>query len=329
MGLTFDDIINRIQEEKGVSREDILERVKQKLNKLSGLISNEGAVHIVANELGVDLISSIKRTGLKISRITPGMRNVTLYAKTLATYGVRTFTRENKPGKVGTLLVGDETGKLRVVLWDTNLIQHLEDGSITEGTILKIAGGNVKLNNGFKEIHLGNTSELTLHPEGVSITVPASSPSQRSYPVKTITEIHDGDFVSISGVVVQVFEPRFYQSCPECNKKVENACAVHGTVVAKTVPILNFYLDDGTGSIRVVAFREHGCNLLNVSEETLLSTKDNPAAFEPLKKAILGNQVVVTGKISHNTFSNQYELTVTESFPIQPEHLVNTYFQRS
>ena len=63
--LRYDEIVNKIIKEKGLTKEDIESRVNSKLQQLSGLISKEGAAHIVANELGVNLYEDIAKRKLK------------------------------------------------------------------------------------------------------------------------------------------------------------------------------------------------------------------------------------------------------------------------
>ena len=47
--MPLQDIINKITEKAGITEEEVNEKIKQKLEQLSGLISKEGAAHIIAN----------------------------------------------------------------------------------------------------------------------------------------------------------------------------------------------------------------------------------------------------------------------------------------
>ena len=51
----YEDIINKIMKNSEMNRTDIDIKVSKKLDQLSGLISKEGAAHIVANELGINI----------------------------------------------------------------------------------------------------------------------------------------------------------------------------------------------------------------------------------------------------------------------------------
>src|SRR3990167_7846927 len=73
-------------------------RIKTKINELSGLISEEGAAYIIANELGVIILPQEEK--LKIREIYAGMKNITTSGKVLRKFEVREFNKDNKIGKV-------------------------------------------------------------------------------------------------------------------------------------------------------------------------------------------------------------------------------------
>ena len=52
--------INKIIEDTGLTRKEIQNLVEDKKNELKGLISDEGALFIIAKELGVDIKSENK-----------------------------------------------------------------------------------------------------------------------------------------------------------------------------------------------------------------------------------------------------------------------------
>ena len=65
--LSYEEILGKIVEEKGVSKEEVDEKVNAKMEKLSGLISKEGAVHIIANEYGVKVFFDLDKKKFKIN----------------------------------------------------------------------------------------------------------------------------------------------------------------------------------------------------------------------------------------------------------------------
>lgn len=331
LGLTFDDICAKIKETKGLTDEELHFKVKEKIDKLSGLISKEGAIHIIANELGINLADELRRRGVKINRLVAGMRSINLLGKVLRTYDVRTFSKQGKEGKVGSFLIGDDTGTVRIVLWDTQHIQLLEEKQIQEGTIVKIQDAQARQNQNFLELHLGTSSQIILNPPGETVTV-MENPSYVGPTVqkKKIHALQIGDAnVQLFGTVVQIFEPKFYDACPQCNKKTtQGQCAEHGIVEPIATPILNFYFDDGTSNIRAVAFREQALQLIGADIQILLPLRDNPSLFEPYKQQILGKQLLLTGRVTQNELFQRMEFFVQRLEEPNPEQmaedLVNT-----
>ena len=164
MGYRFEDIVKRIHEEKGIELEEIERRVKQKLDKLSGLISKEGAAHIVANELGVDLISSMKKHGVKIAQVMPGMRNITIVGSVVKDYGMKIYQKEGREGRVSSFLVGDESGMIRVVVWDSELMNKMEALKFAEGGTLRVSDGFIKENKIGDDVLNKAAKELKINP---------------------------------------------------------------------------------------------------------------------------------------------------------------------
>ncbi len=69
-----DKIIEKIKEKTGLSDKEISTKIKDKLDLLSGLISEEGAAIIIANELGVKVFEDGGKQDIK--NVVGGMRNV-------------------------------------------------------------------------------------------------------------------------------------------------------------------------------------------------------------------------------------------------------------
>ena len=71
----YTQIISKLKE-NGLSESEIEEKIDNKMKQLSGLISKDGAVHIIANELGIKVFEEIGE--IKIGNAKNGMRNVNL-----------------------------------------------------------------------------------------------------------------------------------------------------------------------------------------------------------------------------------------------------------
>lgn len=297
------DIIAKIKEEKGLSEAEINSRIDAKLDQLSGLISKEGAAHIVANELGIKVMETGK---LKIKNVLVGMRSVDTVGKVTKLFDIRDFKTENREGRVGSLIIGDETGTIRIVCWGSQADKIRE---LKEGDIVRVQNGYVRENNAQKEIHLNDRSRLIINPPDEKIGEVRQNTRER----KKINELKETDQnVELLGTIVQSFEPRFFEVCSVCNKKLKQteaglACDEHRIVEPKYSYVFNVVLDDGSDSIRVVCFKNQAENLLGKSENDILQLKENPEMFESLKNELLGQMVKVIGRVSKNQMFDRME----------------------
>lgn len=307
--IPYEEIILKINEKTQMAVSEIEERVERKLKQLSGLISKEGAAHIVANELGVKIFEPLSGK-LQIKNILTGMRDVETLGRVMQVYGLREFSNEARSGKVASMLIGDETGAIRVVMWGS---QAENIANIEQGFVVKVMGGYVRENNGRKEIHLNDRSQLLINPKGEVVSeVNTGAKGSR----KEIKELGENDKeVELLGTIVQVFDLRFYEICPKCSKRAKPSidlfvCNEHGNVIPAYAYVLNAVLDDGTETIRCVFFRNQVERLLNLSQEQLLKFKNEPAEFEAVKNELLGTIVKLNGRTNKNSMFNRLEFVV-------------------
>jgi replication factor A1 len=304
----YDLIVERIVKSSGLEKGEVERRVEAKRAKLSGLISREGAAQIIAAELGI----SFEDQELKISELMPGMRKVNVVGKVTSVFPVRQYEKNGRSGKVVNFMIADETGGTRVVLWDTNHISMIENGEVKSGVVIEIK--NASTRDG--EIHLSGFSELK--KSGV---VMASVTMEKSVSDKSIEELRQGQDARVRGIVVQIFQPRFYSVCPECNKKVVQEsekfrCVEHGVVKPKDRAILNFVMDDGTETMRVVMFSDSINSL--VPEDDL---KDVAKALI-FRNDFLGTEIYVSGNVKRNQLFNNLEIVASRVEKVNVEKLI-------
>lgn len=329
-GLTYEDIVEKIVKEKGISREEVKEKVDEKIKQLSDLISKEGAAQIIANQLGVKVIENFGDRKFKINQLPAGVSSVNALGKVTQLSEVRTFNRNGKEGKVVNFTVGDETGTIRIVVWDEKIIRQIEEGDVEEGAIIQIRNAYSKLNNGRNELHLGGRAQVEVNPKGVSIgeVVKTEIFERPSAENRKISDLKEGMFVELQGTVVQLFEPKHYLACPECNRKVMQEgsgyrCSTHGAVNAKKSPIVNMFFDDGTSNIRVVCFSNQVEQLFGKSPAEIADA--DVAAFDMLKKDILGKQLIMSGRVNKNTMMDRLEFMASNVKEVDPVEMIKTY----
>jgi replication factor A1 len=164
--------IKKIVEETGLSKNEIQTLVEEKKEELKGLISDEGALFVIAKELGVDVASEnqelLNDVELNISDITLNMKNIVLVGRIKDIYNVNSFNKNNgETGYVGSFLLHDKTGDIRIVLWDDQ-VSIFNDERFEKNEIVKVLNGNSKTGrNGGLEVHIGRFSKVMLSPEDV------------------------------------------------------------------------------------------------------------------------------------------------------------------
>lgn len=307
INLPYNDILKMIQDKTQLSEDEITSKINDKLNQLSGLISREGAAHIIANELGVQLLPK-EGERVQIKNILAGMRNVETLGRVQQVYEIREFTSQKGPGKVASFLLGDETGLIRVVLWNDQ-IDLLN--KFKQGDTLRISGATSRDNNGRKELHLNDNSKVEINPEGEKVTeVRQREQADR----KKISELGANDNVEILGTIVQVFDIRFFEVDPNTGRRIkpnennEFIDAQGNSVTPAYSYVFNLFVDDGTSNIRVVCFKNQLERLLNKQNSEILRYKDSPTDFEPVKHDLLGHIVKIQGRVVNNEMFNRLEM---------------------
>ncbi len=303
--IPINEIKEKIISSGKLDAEKLEERIKVKINELSGLISEEGAAHIIANELGIELVKE-NNDKLKIKEIYAGMKNVNAVGKVVRKFDVHEFAKGDSTGKVCSLIIGDETGSIRVVFWNEQ-VDLLKN--VNADDIILVKNAYVRENNNNKEIHLGDRAELEVNPDGIIIDKVRQG---SSFERKPINELIDGtDGVELMGTVVQVFDPRFFEVCPTCSKRAMGGnCTEHGAITPTLSYVLNLVLDDGTGTIRGVFWKNQINHLLEVDEEKMNTFKEDMALFEDVKNDLLGEQFKLMGRVKRNDMFDRLEFNV-------------------
>lgn len=296
INLNYDQIISRIMKEADISQEELEKKIHDKMESLSGLVSKEGAAHIIANELGVKLFEAPGK--LQIQDIIAGMKNVEVVGRVVQIYEIREFQKEDRSGKVANFILGDPTGVVRVVLWNSQADKLL---SLQEKMPVKIKDAYAKENNGRIELHLNDRSELILNPEE---EVPEEIKEfRREFKRKIISELQENDQgVEILGTIVQVFEPRYWVVNEEGRKVKEGEIPVGYSYVT------NFQIDDGTDTIRVVCFKDQTQQLFSKTDQEMNSYRENHEKLSELRNNMIGAQVKVQGRVVKNEMFDRKEL---------------------
>lgn len=301
----YDKLVERISKASNLSIDEIGKKVEAKKAKLSGLISREGAAQIVAAEMGVNL--DMER--LKLNEIFQGMKRANVIGKVLDIFPVREFNKNGRAGKVANLRIADDSGNVKVVLWDVNHISLIEHGKIVKGSVIELSNANVRND----ELHLGSFSDIKLSNEVINNVV-----SERVFEFVKLKDIKVGQSAKIRAIIVQAFEPRYFEVCPECKKRaLEGECKIHGKVEPLKRALLSIVLDDGSSTIRSVLFGE-GINKLGFTDEEIFSLEK----FAERKNYLLGEERIFSGSAKSNALYNTIEFNIENLEGVDLDNLI-------
>ncbi|MEM3112923.1 MAG: OB-fold nucleic acid binding domain-containing protein [Candidatus Pacearchaeota archaeon] len=302
----YQQLIEKISRASGLSVEEVDRKVEAKCAKLSGLISKEGSAQIVASELGI----SFEKEKMKISELVSGMKRVNIIGKVISDPLIREFNKNGRGGKVLSMDIADDTGNIRVVLWDTNHISLFEKNELNKDDVIEISNSSVRND----ELHLGSFSDIKKSKEIFSSII-----MEKSVPERKISELKAGMRAKLRAFVVQIFEPRFFEVCPECGKKsMSSECATHGTIIPEKRALIGIVLDDGSETIRGVLFQEQ-ISQIGISIEEL----SDAALFMRKKMDLLGNEFYFICNTRNNNLFNTMELIIQEVKPLDLDVLIH------
>ncbi|WP_370573318.1 OB-fold nucleic acid binding domain-containing protein [Methanomethylovorans sp.] len=215
----IDEIYSKLS--KSISKEEFAEKVNEKVEQMGGLCDEKTAAMLVAHDLG---LNETGRSSQKIVDIKSDSGNVSFIAKVVSVFPTREFTRsDGTMGRVGNLLVADETGSIRVTLWDdkTDLVNQ---GFIEISQNLQL-GGYVKEGYSGVEVNIGSNGVLSQTDEEIQVKNPSTK----------ISDIKDGmGSINVVGRLLDISDVRTF------NKKDGSKGSVG-----------NITIGDDTGKIRI------------------------------------------------------------------------------
>ncbi|HLD83848.1 MAG TPA: hypothetical protein VI979_03275 [archaeon] len=302
------DMITKLSVDSGLDESEIKARVQEKQEELSGLISEEGAVYIVAKELGIQLLK--KKERLYIGSIVPGMKNVDVVGKITRIFPAREFKTDKAEGKVVNVVIADHTGSVKMSLWNDE-ISIL--GEIEQGDAVHFKGFSREGYDGYPELRIGRYGLMQKSSEKVDAAEDAPVVSERC----TIKELQEGYRREVRACLVQLFNSNmFYPVCSQCRASLKEAngfkCEEHGEVAPEHNVVVTGIIDDGTESIRAVLFNEQAEFVLgmtkNEAKRIFDMKKDLKYVYE---KVELGREYVFSGKVRRNTYFDRLEFVAS------------------
>ncbi|WP_144927116.1 single-stranded DNA binding protein [Halorubrum salsamenti] len=178
----------------------------------------------------------------RVEDLSLGASDVDLVGQVLDTDSIRTFDRDDgSEGRVANLTVGDETGRVRVTLWDdkADLTEEFEAGEIVE-----IGDGYVRERDGDLELHVGDRGTVERVDEDVEY-VPETT---------NIADVAIDETVDIGGGVIETDPKRTFDRDDGSEGQVRNV-----------------RIKDDTGEIRVALWGDKADREIELADRVVFT----------------------------------------------------------
>jgi ssDNA-binding replication factor A large subunit len=154
--------------------------------------SGYNGVEVSVDELEVDDDEEIDvqvQDEYRVEDLSLGISDVTIVGEVLGTEDIRTFDRDDgSEGQVSNVVLGDETGRVRVTLWDDQAEMATE---LDAGEVVELVDGYVREREGDLELHVGDQG--TIEPVDADVAFePENTP---------IDDLEIEDTADIAGVI--------------------------------------------------------------------------------------------------------------------------------
>ena len=159
-----ENLLNRIlAKNPDLPREELLSMVERKKQESHGLLSDEGAVRLLAQQLAGLSGESLNISDQRISSVQAGLSDATISGEILSISQLREFQRsDGSLGKLVKVKLKDGSGQITCVLWDSTA-EVVEKERLAAGSKLRLVHGYTRLGlAGEVELHLGSRSNIEI-----------------------------------------------------------------------------------------------------------------------------------------------------------------------
>ncbi len=182
--MTTESLIKEMQTKNPqLSKEEILTQLEAERTKYGGLLGDETLLRLIAAKLGVQVqqntFGNCGSGSISSGRLFRGLYDVNVSGRLMAVFAAKTFQGQEKSGKFATLMLGDDDGLLRVVLWNDKA-ELVERGELKAGQTVRFLHGYTRDDRyGKTELHLGDKAQVEVLPEEKSGVPPVEKFTQK------------------------------------------------------------------------------------------------------------------------------------------------------
>ena len=260
-----------------------------------------------------------------ISDIDEDDQDIIVVGRVIELFDAREFDRDDgSQGHVRNIEIADDTGSLKVVLWDKDAQREFEIGQA------------IKLQNPRFGLDMDNRIEATV-TRSTAVLEPSESeleklPSQEelmemifvSKPIEALAE--DDTNVCVTGTIKEVGTERtILKKCPNCRANVEETideyvcdnCG-HTFEEPNYLFMIPTRIEDDTGEIQVTFFDNLAEELLGMKKEEVISLIDDGYGIEDKLQDLEGVTVEIIANVSFDEYNEENRLS--------PKRIISKYY---
>jgi replication factor A1 len=164
MAASFNEVMNQIlSQNPSLDRDRLLTMIDQKKQESHGLLSDEGAIRLVAQQLSISAFPATSIGDQRIASVHAGLNNSTITGQIITVGDVREFQRsDGTQGKVLKMKVSDASGQITCVFWD-DMAETVAREALPQGSTVRLLHGYTKHGMGGEvEFHLGSKASFQI-----------------------------------------------------------------------------------------------------------------------------------------------------------------------
>ena len=305
-------LIAQLVEKSGVNEEDIRSRMKEKIDKFSGLLTEQGALVLLSRELNVRLpVFEKTNEKLALNQLKAGMNNIDVVARVKYADRAKTYSKNGKEGKYLAIRLTDETGEALFTFWNEQVDDAVQK-NIRVGSRVTLNNARAGSFNQMTQLSLGYNGIYTIENdaetdsgEKTNSNAETNSPATNAQntsatpPTGKFSELNEGAWIETNAHILDVLPGKgYYVRCLACNGKLQKRettcpiCMTEGKIDARL--LVSLLLDDGSKPLRGVAFENEVCMLYGKNKEELLNMFEMDK--ESIDQTLRGTLIRIQGK---------------------------------
>ena len=281
-----------------------------------------------ASAMFIPELSTLEKTiynPKKIEDLDEDEEDTIIIGRIIEIYDIRKFDRDTgDTGHVRNIEIADDTGAIRVALWDNDALKE------------RNIGDGIKLQNPRLALNMDNRLEANVS-RATTILEPSESELEKLpsidellaeiYTPKTIESLLEDDTnVCVTGTIKEVSTERvLLKRCPSCNQSVEESedeyiCDNCGFTFDEPEYLLMVptRIEDDTGEIQVTFFDKLAEELIGMKKEEIISLVDDGYGIEDKLEDLSGLTVEIIANVSFDEYREENKLN--------PKKIINKYF---